>query len=129
MPVVNPDYQNKITDSIFRDNDTGQTIIPGRSLQDTITEEKFSINRTSTQAHTNYRQKFSSSLNIVIDADLSLSAGDLVFCNFPQTAKRHQRKEAIKSSGIYMIADLCHYSTPTKAFTGLNLVRDSYGVK
>ena len=95
MPVVNPDYQNKITDSIFRDNDTGQTVIPGRSLQDTITEEKFSINRTSTQAHTNYRQKFSSSLNIVIDADLSLSAGDLVFCNFPQTAqKRHQRKEA-----------------------------------
>ena len=46
-----PDYQNKITDSIFRDNDTDKNI-PGRSLQDTITEEKFSINRTSTQAHT-----------------------------------------------------------------------------
>ena len=28
-----------------------------------------------------------------------------------------------------MIADLCHYSTPTQAFTGLNLVRDSYGLK
>ena len=26
-----------------------------------------------------------------------------------------------------MIADLCHYGDGTKAFTGLNLVRDSYG--
>ena len=129
MPVVNPDYQNKITDSIFRDNDTGQKVVPGKSLQETITEEKFSINRTSTQAQLNYRQKFSSSLNIVIDADLSLSAGDLVFCNFPQTAKKTSKERSFKSSGIYMIADLCHYSTPTKAFTGLNLVRDSYGVK
>ena len=65
----------------------------------------------------------------MIDADLSLSAGDLVFCKFPETSKKPSVTGSTKDSGIYMIADLCHYSTPTQAFTGLNLVRDSYGVK
>ena len=94
-----------------------------------IKDSSFDIVRTSLQSLQNYRQKFSSSLNIVIDADLSLNAGDLVFCKFPETSQKTVCQGSPKDSGIYMIADLCHYSTPTQAFTGLNLVRDSYGVK
>ena len=89
----------------------------------------FDIVSTSRQSLQNYRQKFSISLNIVIDADLSLCAGDLVFCKFPETSQKPSVTGSRKDSGIYMIADLCHYSTPTQAFTGLNLVRDSYGEK
>ena len=127
-PVLSDGYRNKATNSIHATKDVGQKIIPGGGLAD-IDATSFDIVSTSRQSHQNYRQKFSISLNIVIDADLSLSAGDLVFCKFPETSQKKSQSGSPKDSGIYMIADLCHYSTPTQAFTGLNLVRDSYGVK
>ena len=82
------------------------------------------------QAHQNYRQKMNTSAEIVIDADLSLNAGDLIYCEFPElSTKVTPIGSRTRKSGIYMIADLCHYGDGTKAFTGLNLVRDAFGVK
>ena len=127
-PVLSQDYSGKATYSKHATKDVGQKIFPGGGIAD-IDNTSFDIVSTSRQSHQNYRQKFSISLNIVIDADLSLSAGDLVFCKFPETSQKPTVIGSTKDSGIYMIADLCHYSTPTQAFTGLNLVRDSYGVK
>ena len=126
--VLSPDNQGRATAELHQKKDDGQKIIPGGGLAD-IGDTSFDIVRTSLQSLQNYRQKFSISVNIVIDADLSLSAGDLIFCKFPETAQKPSVTGSTKDSGIYMIADLCHYSTPTQAFTGLNLVRDSYGVK
>ena len=130
-PVLSDLYRNEPTLDLHVTKDDGQKIIPGDPTLPELNEEnlKFDIVSTKTQSHQNYRQKFSISVNIVIDADLSLSAGDLIYCNFPQTAQTTTVTSSTKDSGIYMIADLCHYSTPTQAFTGLNLVRDSYGVK
>ena len=68
------------------------------------------------------------SLEMGISADLSLKAGDLVYCEFEEmTTKKTVRGSRFRDSGIYMIADLCHYGDGTQSFTGLNLVRDSYG--
>ena len=128
LPILSKEYRNKTTDELHKSKDDGQKIIPGGELA-AIDDTSFDIVRTSLQSLQNYRQKFSSSLNIVIDADLSLSAGDLVFCKFPETSQKKSQSKSPKDSGIYMIADLCHYSTPSQAYTGLNLVRDSYGVK
>ena len=131
-PVLSDEYRNKATLDLHRTKDVGQKIIPGGGIAGIDTEgnnTKFDVVSTSRQSHQNYRQKFSMSLNIVIDADLSLNAGDLIFCKFPETSQKRSQSGSPKDSGIYMIADLCHYSTPTQAFTGLNLVRDSYGVK
>ena len=128
LPILSKEYRDKTTAELHQTKDDGQKIIPGEGLAE-IGDTSFDIVRTSLQSLQNYRQKFSSSLNIVIDADLSLSAGDLVFCKFPETSQKKSQSRSPKDSGIYMIADLCHYSTPTQAFTGLNLVRDSYGVK
>jgi len=127
-PVLSNEYRNKATLSLDRTKDVGQKIIPGGGLAD-IDDTSFDIVSTSLQSLQNYRRKFGLSLNIVIDADLSLNAGDLIFCKFPETSQKKSQSGSPKDSGIYMIADLCHYSTPTQAFTGLNLVRDSYGVK
>ena len=129
LPILSKEYRDKPTAEFHTIKDDGQKIDPGRSLVDTILEPSFDVEKTKLQSQQNYRQKFGTSLNIVIDADLSLSAGDLIFCKFPQTAQKPTVTGSTKDSGIYMIADLCHYSTPTQAFTGLNLVRDSYGVK
>ena len=131
-PVLNPDSDGKATLDLHKTKDVGQKIIPGGGIAGIGTEgnnTKFDVVLTSRQSLQNYRQKFSMSLNIVIDADLSLSAGDLIFCKFPETSQKPTVTGSTKDSGIYMIADLCHYSTPTQAFTGLNLVRDSYGEK
>ena len=128
LPILSKEYRDKTTAELHQTKDDGQKIIPGAGLAD-IKDSSFDIVRTSLQSLQNYRQKFSSSLNIVIDADLSLNAGDLVFCKFPETSQKKSQSRSPKDSGIYMIADLCHYSTPTQAFTGLSLVRDSYGVK
>ena len=128
-PVVLSDlYRGKATAELNQTKDDGQKIVPGGEISD-IGDTSFDIVKTSLQSLQNYRQKFSISVNIVIDADLSLNAGDLIFCKFPETAQKPSVTGSTKDSGIYMIADLCHYSTPTQAFTGLNLVRDSYGVK
>ena len=127
-PIISKEYREKTTAELHELKDDGMKFIPGGGLSD-ITDVSFDNVRTSQQALQNYRQKFSISVNIVIDADLSLSAGDLIYCKFPETAQKSFVTGSAKDSGIYMIADLCHYSTPTQAFTGLNLVRDSYGVK
>ena len=82
------------------------------------------------QSHQSYRQKMNVFTEVVIEADLSLHAGDLVYCEFEEmTTKKTQTGSKRRDSGIYMIADLCHYGDGTKAFTGLNLVRDAFGVK
>ena len=82
------------------------------------------------QAHQNYRQKMNTSAEIVIEADLSLNAGDLIYCEFPElSTKVTTIGSRTRKSGIYMIADLCHYGDVGNSFTGLHLVRDSYGVK
>ena len=128
LPILNNEYEGETTDGLHKTKDDGSKIDPRGGLAE-IDALSFDVVKTSIQSLQNYRQKFSSSLNIVIDADLSLSAGDLVFCKFPETSQKKSQSRSPKDSGIYMIADLCHYSTPTQAFTGLNLVRDSYGVK
>ena len=128
LPILNNEYDGETTDGLHKTKDDGSKIDFSGGLAE-IDAPSFDVVKTSTQSLQNYRQKFSSSLNIVIDADLSLSAGDLVFCKFPETSQKKSQSRSPKDSGIYMIADLCHYSTPTQAFTGLNLVRDSYGVK
>ena len=128
LPILNDEYEGETTDGLHKTKDDGSKIDPRGGLAE-IDAPSFDVVKTSIQSLQNYRQKFSSSLNIVIDADLSLSAGDLVFCKFPETSQKKSQSRSPKDSGIYMIADLCHYSTPTQAFTGLNLVRDSYGVK
>ena len=68
-------------------------------------------------------------MEIKIDADFSLHAGDLVEIEIPQISTKKTKVRSAKDSGIYMIADLCHYCDQTQTYTGLNLVRDSYGVK
>ena len=129
LPILNKEYQDKPTTELRRTNDDGQKVDPAKSLTDTILETSFDTVSTSQQSIQNYRQKFSKTVNIVIDADLSLSAGDLIYCKFPQTAQKTSTSASTEDSGIYMIADLCHYGKPTQAYTGYNLVRNSNEVK
>ena len=138
LPKINNDYldddgkplptaKKKVRQAV------GQTVVGMDSLKDQL--EKFdkinyNVEDIISQANQNYRQKMSVSAEIVIAADFSLNAGDLIYCEFPElSTKVTTIGSRTRKSGIYMIADLCHYGDRGNAFTGLHLVRDSYGVK
>ena len=134
LPVLNEEYRGP--DVLFGIERTRAAFGPVKGNQ---TAEKqvqetgelnFDVQTTFQQSHQNFRQKMNVFTEIVIEADLSLHAGDLVYCEFEEmTTKKTQTGSKRRDSGIYMIADLCHYGDGTKAFTGLNLVRDAFGVK
>ena len=132
LPVFNPEYD----DALFGIERTRAAFSPVKGQQDVkkqvdeTPELNFDVQTTFQQSHQNYRQKMNIITEVIIEADLSLHAGDLIYCEFEEmTTKKTQTGSKDRDSGIYMIADLCHYGDATKAFTGLNLVRDAFGVK
>ena len=132
LPIFNPEYKDELfgierTRAAFSPVKGQQTI--EKQVEETP-ELNFDVKTTFQQAHQNYRQKMNVVREIIIEVDLSLHAGDLIYCEFEEmTTKITQTGSKHRESGIYMIADLCHYGDTTKAFTGLNLVRDAFGVK
>ena len=138
LPTLNKDYLDSngqalpTVQRIVRQA-VGQSHIGNDSLETQI-EKTDVINYNNEdiilQAQQNYHQKMEMSAEIIIDADLSLNAGDLIFCEFPElSTKVTTIGSRTRKSGIYMIADLCHYGDKANSFTGLHLVRGSFGVK
>ena len=132
LPVFNKEYDG----ALFGVERTRAAFSPvkGQQTVEKQVEEtgqlNFDVQTTFQQSHQSYRQKMNVFTEVIIDADLSLHAGDLIYCEFEEmTTKKTQTGSKHRDSGIYMIADLCHYGDGTMAFTGLNLVRDGYGVK
>jgi hypothetical protein len=90
-------------------------------------EVNFDANAILRQSHVRYNNLFTIKLSMVIAGDLSLRAGDLIDCTFPQPSGASFKTPSYKKSGIYMITDLCHRITKRGFYTSLNLVRDSIG--
>lgn len=60
-------------------------MIPGSSIKEQIektNQENYVVEEILQQSKQNYRQKFNMSVDIIIPADFSLHAGDLVYCDF-----------------------------------------------
>ena len=133
LPHLSEEYANKITGLQFTPTATGQTVKGTDDVKTQVEktdEPKYVVEEIFQQAHQNYRQKMNMSIQIIVSGDLSLHAGDLVFCGFEELSNKVTTIESKKrDSGLYMIADLCHYGTKANSFTALHLVRDSYGVK
>ena len=127
------DYATNITRRVSMTKAKGQTVISGDSELNQVQktdEEMYSVDKVVLQSLQNYRQKMNFSAQVVIPGDFSLHAGDLVYCEFRERSDGDTTlSSSERNSGIYMIADLCHFGTSTKTYTGLHLVRDSYGVK
>ena len=127
-------YAGKATTRIANKSKAkGQTVVYGDNIQQQVQKtdkENYSVDDVTQQALQNYKQKMNMSAEIVIPADFSLHAGDLIYCEFQELSSgKTIRSSNNRDSGIYMIADLCHFGNRSKTFTGIHLVRDSYGVK
>lgn len=100
---------------------------PEKQLEN-ASDEFIEIKNVIAQSESRYNQLFAIQLTITVPFDSTLRAGDIILCDFPEISSNKNSGISNKKSGIYMIADLCHYITPkTGSYTKMNLVRDSYG--
>lgn len=86
----------------------------------------YDAERSMVQSVMRYNQLFAIQINITIPCDLSIKAGDLIYCEFPEL-KGEGKETNDQSGGIYMVAHVCHRITPQDSFSSLSLVRDSFG--
>ena len=93
-------------------------------------ENNFDFGGIYNQSIMRYNQVFASKVNITIQGDFSLHAGDMIFFDAPSPqAKPNTENDEIdkQAGGLYIIASLCHYITPDRTLTKLCLIRDSFG--
>ena len=104
---------------------------PGKNYEEQLSrsnEENLIVTEVINQSKMRYQQLFAIEASITIFTDLTLHAGDMIECHFPEISSKKTQVISPKKSGLYMIVDLCHYiSTNGPSYTRLNLVRDSYG--
>ena len=92
-------------------------------------EENFPTEVLIEQTKQTFRTKMGISGEVVIAADFSLHPGDMIECTFPEGNAQRSVPGGTFQSGIYMIAELCHYCDAVQTFTALHIVRDAYGEK
>jgi len=98
-----------------------------KNWKDNPTVSNYDAERSMVQSVMRYNQLFSIQTNITIALDLSIKAGDLIYCDFPQLKGGSNKDSNAESGGIYMVAHVCHRVTPEDSFSSLSLVRDSFG--
>ena len=126
------EYAKKPSNYFVTPKSIGMAYGTGDSIEQQLEkskEENFNVSETIGQAMQNYRQRLNFMTDIKIPADFSLQAGDIIQCDLPELSSKTTPVRSAKDSGIYMILELCHYISPTQTYTGLSLVRDSFGVK
>jgi hypothetical protein len=98
-----------------------------KNWKDNPTVSNYDAERSMVQSVMRYNQLFAVQTNIIIPLDVSIKAGDLVYCDFPQLKGDTNKESNDESGGIYMVAHVCHRVTPQESFSSLSLVRDSFG--
>ena len=81
------------------------------------------------QSVARYNLAFSQLLNITIPLNLNLTVGDVIEINFGTTTtdESKQGTKDPQKSGYYLIKELSHLFSKNQGYTGLKLIRDSYG--
>lgn len=130
LPKLNDKFKSDFTRTTYMLVDKGT--LPTGTTQQQIsksTEANFESKNILNQAIRRYNQMFAGMQTITIAGDFSLHAGDAVRLDIPPGAAEKGDDVNREYSGLYIIADLCHYISPTETYTKLNLVRDSFGRK
>jgi hypothetical protein len=123
--------QQQITKISYKLDDQG-SLVEGKTLKDQLpksTYVNYNNDEILRQSYARYNNLFSIKLSISIAGDMSLRAGDLIFCDFPEVSGKKNTVVSQKKGGEYMIVDVCHRITKNGCFTRLNLVRESIGRK
>ena len=98
-----------------------------KTFKSNPTTPNFDAKNIMVQSIMRYNQLFSIKINIMIAGDFSLRAGDIIWCDFPETTNIDSKQTNKRTGGKYLIASLCHRITPKDTYTSLTLIRDSFG--
>jgi hypothetical protein len=81
------------------------------------------------QSVARYNLAFSQKLNITVPLNLNLTVGDVIELDFGNITKDNSKKgiKDTEKSGYYLIKELSHLFEKNQGYTGLKLIRDSYG--
>ena len=124
LATFNPSLIREFSRTTMNFLDTG-------SFAETVNESKennFDFGGIYNQSIMRYNQVFASKVNILIQGDFELHAGDMIFFDAPSPEQDTKNDEIDKQAGgLYIIASLCHQITPDKTLTKLCLIRDSFG--
>lgn len=76
-----------------------------------------------------YNLAFSQKLNITVPLNLNLTVGDVIEIDFGSITKNPSKQgtKDQQKSGYYLIKELSHLFENNQGYTGLKLIRDSYG--
>jgi len=105
---------------------------PGKNAKEQLKNSQninFDIDKIIRQSKARYNNLFNVKLSIAIAGDLSLRAGDLIHCDFPEVSSKKNIITSKKTSGLYMIVDIATLFNSAGTFTRINLVRDTIGRK
>jgi hypothetical protein len=127
--ILSPTSATRIAQKL---DDVG--VLPtGKDAEEQIknsTKENLTNDQIIRQSSARYNNLYNVKLSIATYADFGLHAGDLIHCDFPEISNKKRPTVSKKKSGIYMIADLCHYiDSSGTGWTRMNLVRDTVGRK
>lgn len=75
-----------------------------------------------------YNILFTQTLSVIVPINMSLRAGDVIECLFPNITQSEKREHDSETSGLYMIKELCHHFDTTNSYTSMKLLRDTFGV-
>jgi hypothetical protein len=133
LPVLNPEFNKEGANKEFTRTqymllDKG-TLPTGDSREQIkkSTEQNFDAKNILGQSVMRYNQLFTSKSEVTIPGDFSLHAGDAIHLDAPPLDTKKSDEVDKQDGGLYIIADLCHYISPTETYTKLILVRDSVG--
>ena len=102
---------------------------PGRNIAEQLPFSKirsFNLEQIVRQAISRYNQLFLYRTSITIHGDFDIYPGDIIECTFPEvSAKDMKMISSEKKSGLYMVADICHYINAEHCYTKINMIKDS----
>jgi len=103
------------------DNYTMDKLSPSGDSKDL--KEKY-----QSQSVARYNLAFSQTLNFTVPLNMNLTVGDVIELNIGEVTKQRKQRDD-KKSGLYLIKELAHSFEGNQGYTGLKLIRDSYGAQ
>lgn len=74
-----------------------------------------------------YNTLLTQTLSVVVPLNSDLRAGDVIECRFPLLVNNPDVNEYDdKTTGLYMIKELCHHYDSERSYTSMKLLRDTY---
>ena len=104
------------------------TLPQGKTLKDDVKEPSYNTRspQSMVQSIMRYNELFRTKINIIVPADFSIRAGDVVNCTFVNLDTQVSGGSETLS-GKYIVANICHKVNSEQTLTSMDIVRDSLG--